>query len=233
MNNSITWVKASKDYHSKTDEQLVPFCSGLSNQLAIDPDVSAAGIPAPLTIISYTGNISDLNTDLVARQTSRAASLTSDELNKAGILLHNTDILVNFIDNLCNQKFPGNVSHITTVFARFGLLPVEHGGGHKHIFRILQVAGGNSTIESPSGGPGTLYHWRWSIDTINWKQVKSTHKSTVTIHNLPQDTRVYFQYDTSPAVGRGTYPLVSANADDYHWSSSISEIIPASTTTGN
>jgi hypothetical protein len=71
MNKSITWVKASKDYHSKTDEQLVPFCTGLKNQLAIDPDVPATGIPAPLTIISYTGNITDLNTDLVARQTSR------------------------------------------------------------------------------------------------------------------------------------------------------------------
>jgi hypothetical protein len=160
-------------------------------------------------------------------------SLTSDEVNKAGILLHNTDILVNYIDNTCNQKFAGNVTQITTVFARFGLSPTSHGTGHKHIFRILQVGGGSATVQAPSAGDGTLYHWRWSIDQLTWIQVKSTHKSTVVINNLPHDLRVYFQYDTSPGTGRGIYPIVSANVDDYHWSSAISDVIPASTSTGN
>ena len=233
MKNAITWVKAAKDYHEKTSELLVPFCTGLINQLAVDPDVPVGGIPAPLTVPIYTGMVSDLNTGIVARQTSRSATLTSDELDKGSILLHNTDVLVNYIDSVCNQKFAGDVPHITTVFARFGLTPVGHGTNHQHIFRILRVAGRSATVEAPTGGQGSLHHWRWSIDQINWIQVKSTHKATVTITNLPQDVRVYFQYDISPPVGKGVYPTVSANADDYHWSSSISEVIPASTSTGN
>ncbi len=234
MKNSITWVKASKDYHEKTSELLVPFATALKNQLAIDTDVPASGIPAPLTIPIYTTNIGDLNTDVVARQTTRAATLTSDELSKGSTLLHNTDILVNYIDSVCNQKFPGDVAHITTVFARFGLSPAGHGGtGHKHIFRILATAGGSATLEAPVAGVGASYHWRWSTDQVTWHPVKSTHKSTVIINNLPHDVRVYFQYDFSPPVGKGIYPTVSANADDFHWSSSISDVIKASTTTGN
>ncbi len=233
MKNSITWVKAAKDYHNKTSEELVPFATALKNQLAIDPDVPASGIPAPLTIPIYTTNIGDLNTDVVARQTARSATLTSDELSKGSTLLHNTDILVNYIDSVCNQKFPGNIAQITTVFARFGLAPVGHGTNHKHIFRVLSVSGGSATIETPASGAGSVHHFRWSTDQVTWHQVKSTHKSTVTIINLPHDVRVYFQYDFTPPVGKGIYPTVDANAADYHWSSSISEVIPASTSTGN
>jgi hypothetical protein len=234
MKNTITWVKAAKDYHEKSSEQLVPFGTALINQLAIDPDVPVAGIPAPLTPATYTTMISGLNTDVVARQTSRATTLTSDELSKGSTLIHNTDILVGYIDQVCNQKFPGNVAQITTVLARFGLTPVGHGtGSHKHIFRILSVAGGSATVEAPAEGAGSVHHWRWSTDQATWHQVKSTHKAVVTIINLPHDVRVYFQYDFSPPVGKGVYPTVDANAADVHWSSSISEVIPASTTTGN
>ena len=178
--------------------------------------------------------IAGLNTDVVARQTSHTITLTSDELGKASTLIHNTDILVNYIDSVCNQKFAGNVTQITTVLARFGLAPVGHGhGSHKHIFRVLATAGGSATVESPTHGAGSIHHWRWSTDQVTWKQVKSTHKAVVTIINLPHDARAYFQYDFSPPVGKGIYPTVSGPADDFHWSSSISEVIPASTTTGN
>ncbi len=233
MKNTIIWVKAAKDYHNKTSEQLVPFATALINQLAIDTDVPVGGMPAPLTTATYNTMIGGLNTDVVARQTTRAATLTSDELSKGSILLHNTDILINYIESTCNQKFPGDVAHITTIFARFGLSPVGKGHGHKHIFRILSVAGGSATIEAPAVGVGATYHWRRSTDQVTWHQVKSSHKSTMIINNLPHDVRVYFQYDFSPPVGKGVYPTASANADDYHWSSSISEVIPASTTTGN
>ena len=233
MKNAITWVKAAKDYHEKTSELLVPFCTSLINQLAIDPDVPVGGIPAPLSVATYNPMVSGLNTDIVARQTTRSTTLTSDELSKSSTLLHNTDILVNYIENVCNQKFVGDVPHITTVFARFGLTPVGHGTGHQHIFRILRTGAGSATVEAPAEGVGSLHHWRWSIDQLKWIQVKSTHKSIVTIINLPQDVRVYFQYDFSPPLGKGVYPTTSANADDYHWSSAISEVIPASTTTGN
>ena len=233
MKNAITWVKAAKDYHEKTSELLVPFCTGLINQLSIDPDVPVGGIPAPLTVSIYTGMISGLNTNIVARQTTKSITLTSDELSKTSTLLHNTDILVNYIDNACNQIFAGDVPHITAVFARFGLTPVGHGTGHQHIFRVLRTGPSSATLEAPTGGPSSLHHWRWSTDQINWKQVKSTYKATVTITGLPQDVRVYFQYDISPPVGKGIYPTVSANLDDFHWSSSISELIPASTSTGN
>ena len=233
MKNSITWVKAAKDYHEKTSELLVPFCTALINQLGIDPDVPVNGIPAPLNVAAYHSMITGLNTDIVARQTASSATLTSDEQSKASTLLHNTDILVNYIDNVCNQKFAGDVTHITTVLARFGINPVGHGTNHKHIFKVLSVGGGSATVESPSEGQGSVHHWRWSTDQADWKQIKSTYKSVVTIINLPVDVRVYFQYDFSPNAGKGVYPTVSANVDDFHWSSPISEVIPASTTTGN
>jgi len=229
MKNSITWVKASKDYHEKTDEHLVPFATALKNQLAIDTDVPASGIPVPLTLTIYTGNITDVNTDVVARQTTNSTTLTSDELGKRGILQHNTDILVNYIDNVCNQKFPGNETAIATVFARFGLIPTGKGGSHKHIFEVLEAAVAKVTLQCPSNGEGSVYHWRWSTDQVKWNLVKSTHKSTVTIIDLPTDVRVYFQYDVTPPTGRGVYPSVNANATDYGWSDSISQLIPKST----
>jgi len=231
--NTITWVKASKDYHEKKDTELVPACTAIINQLAIDPDVPVAGIPAPLTVAIYTGMITALNTDVVARQTASAITLTSDEIGKMSTLIHNTDILVNYIDNVCNQKFPGNVTQITTVFARFGLTPTGHGKGGKHTFRILSVGAGSATIETPASDAGSTTHFRWSLDQTTWTIIKSAHKSTAIITGLPMDKRVYFQYDTSEAVGRGVYPTISATGDDYHWSNSISEVIPASTTTGN
>jgi hypothetical protein len=230
--NSITWAKASKDYHEKTDGAFVTFGTALSNQLAIDPDVPASGIPAPLTIALYNTSIGNLNTDVVARETSKSTTLTSDEIGKRGIAQHNTDILVNYIDSVCNQKFPGNVNQITTVFARFGLTVTDHGTHHKHIFEVLRADVAEVTLQCPTGGQGAIHHWRWTTTPANaasWKQTKSTHKATVTIKDLPTDVRVYFQYDTTPAVGKGAYPTVSANATDYGWSDSISQLIPSST----
>jgi hypothetical protein len=230
--NSITWAKASKDYHEKTDGAFVTFGTALSNQLAIDPDVPAVGIPAPLTLALYNTSIGNLNTDVVARETTRAATLTSDEIGKRGIVQHNTDILVNYIDSVCNQKFPGNVNQITTVFARFGLSVSEHGKGHKHVFQVLDTDVAQATLQCPSEGDGTTYHFRWTTTPANpasWKQTKSVHKSTVIIKNLPTDVRVYFQYDATPGTGRGVHPSVDANATDFGWSDSISQLIPSST----
>jgi hypothetical protein len=232
MSNSITWAKASKDYHEKKDGAFVTFGTALSNQLAIDTDVPASGIPAPLTLAIYNTAIGNLNTDVVARETAKSITLTSDEIGKRGIAQHYTDILVGYIDQVCNQKFPGNVNQITTVFARFGLSVNEHGKGHKHIFQVLHTDVGEATVQCPSGGDGTTYHFRWTTTPANaasWKQTKSVHKATVTIKGLPTDVRVYFQYDTDPGTARGVNPTVDANGTDYGWSDSISQLIPSST----
>ncbi|MHB8260626.1 MAG: hypothetical protein ACYDCN_11980 [Bacteroidia bacterium] len=231
MKNSITWVKASKTYHEKTPELLLPFCVSIRNQLAVDTDVPVAG--SPITLPIYDGMINDLNLDVVARQTSRSTTLTSDELHKASILLHNTDIIVNYIDSVCNQKFPGDITQIETVFARFGLTAVGHGTGHKHIFKIVKVGPKSATLQAPASGQGSTTHFRWTVDQVKWTILKPNHKAEVTIINLPGDVRVYFEYDYSPPVGKGVIPIVDASGDDYHWSSAISEVIPASTTTGN
>ena len=37
----------------------------------------------------------------------------------------------------------------------------------------------------------------------------------------------YFQYDVTPPVGKGRYPVVNASENDYSWSDPISELIPA------
>jgi hypothetical protein len=230
--NTITWAKASKDYHEKTDREFVTFGTALSNQLVIDPDVPASGIPAPLTLALYNTSIGNLNMDVVARETSKSTTLTSDEIGKRGTVQHSTDILVNYIDSVCNQKFPGNVNQITTVFARFGLTVTGHGKSHKHIFQVIDADVAKATVECPSAGEGAIYHWRWSITPTNaasWKQTKSTHKSIVVITDLPMDVRVYFQYDATPGLGRGVHPSVNANATDFGWSDSISQLIPSST----
>lgn len=227
MKNSIIWVKSLREYHDYTPEKFVPFCTSVKNQFGIDPDVPASGIPLPLTIAIYTGYISDVNTDIIARQNSKSTTLTADEHGKVGILLHSTDLLVGYIDSASNQKFPGDVTKITAIMARFGLKPAVHGKVQEHVFNVLSVAGSSATLQCPTAGDGSNYHWRWSADQKIWIQVKSTHKSTVTITNLPHDVRVYFQYDVSMPVGKGKYPVVSANADDFHWSDAISELIPA------
>jgi hypothetical protein len=228
MKNSLIWVRSKRDYHDHIPEKLTPFCSSLIKQLGIDPDVSASGLPAPITVSVYTGYINDVNADILARQNSKSLTLTSDEIHKVGILNHATDAVVGYIDNAVNLKYTGDLVQITTVLARFGLKPAITGGkGHKHIFKVLAKGSCSATLQCPSFGPGSCYHWRWSADGVKWNQVKSTDKSTVIINDLPKDVRVYFQYDVSMPVGKGKYYVVNALATDYSWSHSISELIPA------
>jgi hypothetical protein len=228
MKNSIVFIRSARVYHDHSPEQIVPFGTTLSNEFAVDPDVNASGLPAGLTVPIYQGYISAVNTDILARQNTKSLSLTSDEHSKMGILVHATDLMVGYIDSAANSKYPGDELKIVTVLARFGLTPAGHGGkGHKHIFKVLETASGSATLEAPSFGEGSDYHWRWSTDQKTWTQVKSTHKSMVIINNLPHDVRIYFQYDVSMPVGKGKYPVVSALANDFSWSNMISEIIPA------
>ena len=227
MKKTITWFRALRDYHDYLPERLVPYSTTVKTQLGIDTDVPAAGLPLPLTVIIFLGYITDVNTDLLARQNSKSITLTADEISKVGILLHNTDIIVNYIENTANQKFPGDENKITAVYARFGLSVASHGKASKHNFKVLAVGSGSATLQCPAAGEGACYHSRFSIDEKTWIQVKSSHKSTFTINNLPKDVRVYFQYDVSQPAGKGRYPVISATANDYSWSDSISELIPA------
>ena len=223
--NSITWVRALREYHNYTPEQLVPFSTSLQKQLGIDTDVPASG--APVTAAIYNGQISDVNADLLQMQNTQSTQLTSDLNSKVSTLLFSTDLIVGYIESTSNQKYPGNVDKITTIFGRFGLSPATHAIAQQHIFNVMATDSGSATLQAPVSGMGSVYHWRWSQDQKTWIQVKSTHKSTVIISKLPQDVRVYFQYDFSPPLGKGTYPTVGANADDFHWSDSISELIPS------
>jgi hypothetical protein len=227
MKNTITWVKALRDYHEHQAEALVPFCTVLINQMGVDPDVPVSGIPAPLNVLNYNTYINALDTAMLARGNASSKSLTGDETAKMGTLMHNTDILVGYIESAANTKYPGNLVEIATVFSRFGLKPADHGKGKDHLFKVLATASCSATLECPSLGDGANYHWRYSTDEKNWTMVKSTHKSIVIINNLPHDVRVYFQYDVSLPVGKGKYPIVSALANDYSWSNTISELIPA------
>ena len=227
MKKKILWVKALRDYHDYSDEKLVPFGTSIKNQLGIDTDVPASGLPALLTVVIYLGYITDVNTDIIARQNSKSVTLTADEISKVSILLHNTDIIVNYIENTANQKFAGDENKITAIYGRFGLKVAGHGKGMRHIFKVLAVDSGSATLQCPAFGIGSTYNLRWSLDGKIWTQVKSTNKSTVTIINLPKDVRVFFQYDVTPPVGKGRYPVVSASENDYSWSDSISALIPA------
>ena len=227
MKKKILWVKALRDYHDYSDEKLVPFGTSIKNQLAIDTDVPASGLPALLTVLIYLGYINDVNTDIIARQNSKSVTLTADEISKVSILHHNTDIIVNYIENTVNQKFAGDENKITAIYGRFGLKVAGHGKGMRHIFKVLAVDSGSATLQCPAAGEGACYHSRFSTDGKTWTQIKSSHKSTFTIINLPKDVRVYFQYDVSQAVGKGKYAVVSASATDYSWSDPISELIPA------
>ena len=223
--NSITWVRALREYHSYTPELLAPFCTSLQKQLGIDTDVPAGASPVAANI--YNGQISDVNADILNMQNAQSTSLTSKLNADVSTLLHSTDLIVGYIDSTNNQKFPGNVEKITTILGRFGMKPASHAIAQQHIFNVMTTDSGSATLQAPVSGMGSVYHWRWSIDQKTWTQVKSTHRSTVIISKLPQDVRVYFQYDFTAPMGKGTYPTVSANADDFHWSDSVSELIPA------
>ncbi|HEX7414200.1 MAG TPA: hypothetical protein VF411_09155 [Bacteroidia bacterium] len=48
---------------------------------------------------------------------------------------------------MCNQKFQGDITCFETVLTHFGLTTIGHGTHHKHIFRILKVAGGSAISE--------------------------------------------------------------------------------------
>ena len=87
----------------------MPYSTTVKTQLGIDPDVPATGLPAPLTTTIYNGYISDVNTDLLARQNSKSITLTADETSKVGINHRNMKkfILLAYIILLelgCNKK---------------------------------------------------------------------------------------------------------------------------------
>jgi hypothetical protein len=227
------WVKAVRHYHDLIVGNLLLFVNGLVNQLNIDTDAPASGIPAPLTLTTFKSQISDVSTDAVARENSKAVSLTKDEEGKVGKLILSADVIVHYIESCLNQKYPNNEASVEAGLARFGLSKAEHGTGHKHIFKILEVGPGYVVIESPSGGAGACYHWRWSPDgKTNWTVLRSTHKSKIKIDNLPGDARAYFEFDVSAPTGKGVEPVVDAHAGDFHWSDAISEMIPAVKSSG-
>jgi hypothetical protein len=226
MATSLVWVKAQRGYHDLAPEKLPIFCTTLKNQFATDPDVPASSITGPLTLTIFGAQISDVNAALLTRQSNKAKSITTDENNKVGALNHSADTLVNQIENIANQKYPGNIAAITEVYNRFGLVPAEHGKGKKHVFRFKEKGVGYAVIETPSAKKGAIYHLRWSIDQKTWIILKSKNKSIVKVNNLPHDTRVYFQFDVSYPAARGKVPEVDANAADFAWSDTISDLIP-------
>ena len=227
MATSLVWVKAQRaTYHELAPEKLPIFCTTFKNQFGIDPDVPASSITGPLTLTIFGNQISDVSNALLTHQTNKAKSVTTDQNNKVNTLLHGTDTLVNIIENTANQKYPGNIAAITEVYNRFGLEPVEHGKGRKHVFRFKEKGVGYAVMETPSGGRGAIYHLRWSADQKIWIILKSKNKSEVKVINLPHDVRVYFQFDISYPAAKGKVPEADANATDFAWSDTISDLIP-------
>jgi hypothetical protein len=226
------WVKCIRHYHDLIVANLLLFVNGLVNQLNIDTDAPASGIPAPLTLATFKSQISDVNTDAVARENSKAVSLTKDEEGKVGKLILSADVIVHYIESALNQKYPNNEASVEAGLARFGLSKAEHGTGHKHIFKVLEAGPGYALIECPSGGQGACYHWCWSPDGKTFTTLKATHNSKVMIQNLPGDARAYFKFDISAKLGKGVDPVIDAHVGDYHWSDAISEMIPAIKSTG-
>lgn len=232
MASSIMWIKCVRHYHELAGFDLVGSSTSIANQLAIDPDCPASGLPASLPIGTYNSQISAVNTDAVSRETSKSTSLTEDEKGKEAKLVMYTDVVVHYIESALNLKYPNNESAVISGLERFGLKPAEHGTGHKHIFKILEVGPGYVVIECPVGGAGCSYNLRWSGDEKTWTILKSNHKSKVKIINLPGDARAYFQFDISASTGRGIEPVIDAHQADFHWSGSISEMIPAIKSSG-
>jgi len=226
MSSSLVWVRSQRaDYLDLEPEKLSPFSQSMINQLAVDSDVPIAG--SPVTAAAFNGYINAVNADILSRQTSKSAALTKDEEVKVSLLLHATNAIVGYIETSANLKYSGNEAAIEVVLARFGLKPIGHGTGHKHIFKLLKTGSCFAELECPSAGDGADYHWRWSPNgTGNWTVVKSTHNTKVDITNLPGDARAYFQYDISLPAGKGKVATVSALANDFAWSDSISEVIP-------
>jgi hypothetical protein len=227
MASSIMWVKAVRHYHELEGFILVGSCTSISNQLAIDPDCPASGLPASMPIATYNSAISAVNTDALSRETSKTIALTADEKGKEAKLVMYTDVVVHYIESTLNLKYPNNLSAVISGLARFGLSKADHGTGHKHIFRVLDFGPGYAEIECPVGGTGCSYNLRWSGDEKTWTILKSNHKSIVKIINLPGDARAYFQFDISASTGRGVEPVIDAHGADFHWSGAISEMIPA------
>ena len=221
------WVKAVRHYHDLVGFNLVGSCTSIANQLAIDPDCPASGLPASMPIATYNSAISAVNTDALSRETSKSTSLTEDEKGKEAKLVMYTDVVVHYIESTLNLKYPNNLSAVISGLERFGLSKADHGTGHKHIFKILEAGPGYVVIECPSGGQGACYHWCWSPDDKTFTILKSTHNSKVRISNLPGDARAYFKFDISAKLGKGVESVLDAHAGDYHWSDAISEMIPA------
>jgi hypothetical protein len=232
MASSIMWVKAVRHYHDLEGFNLVGSCTSISNQLAIDTDCPASGLPASMPIGTYNAAISAVNTDALSRQTSKAIALTEDEKGKEAKLVMYTDVVVHYIESTLNLKYPNNQSAVISGLERFGLSKADHGTGHKHIFKILEAGPGYAVIECPSGGAGCSYNIRWSGDEKTWTIIKSNHKSKFKIINLPGDARAYFQFDISTSTGRGVEPVIDAHGADFHWSAAISEMIPAIKSSG-
>jgi hypothetical protein len=232
MATSIMWVKAIRHYHNLIVGNLLLFVNGLVNQLNIDTDAPASGIPGPFTMTTFKSQINDVDVDAVSRQNTKAVSLTKDEEGKVGKLILSADVIVHYIESCLNQKYPNDEAAVEAGFARFGLNIVVHGTGHKHIFKVLEVGPGYVEIECPSGGQGACYHWCWSPDEKTWTVLRSSHKSIVIIQNLPGDARAYFRFDISVSLGKGVEPVLDAHAADYQWSGPISEMIPAIKSSG-
>jgi hypothetical protein len=232
MASSIMWVKAVRHYHDLEGFNLAGSCTSIADQLNIDPDCPASGLPASMPIATYNTAISVVNTDALSRQTSKAVALTEDEKGKEAKLIMYTDVVVHYIESTLNLKYPNNESAVISGLARFGLSKAEHGTGHKHIFKILEAGPGFVEIECPSGGTGSSYSWCWSPDEKTWTILRPTHKSKVKINNLPGDARAYFRFDVVEPLGRGVEPVIDAHQADFHWSGPISEMIPAIKSSG-
>ena len=232
MASSIMWVKAVRYYHDLEGFNLAGACTSISNQLAIDPDCPASGLPTSLPIATYNTAISAVNTDAVSRKTSKSTSLTEDEKGKEAKLVMYTDVVVHYIESTLNLKYPNNESAVIAGLKRFGLSKSTHETGHKHIFKVLEVGPGYAVIECPSGGAGSSYNWSWAPDEKTWTILRSSHKSKVKIINLPGDARAYFRFDVVEPLGKGIEPIIDAHAADFHWSGPISEMIPAIKSSG-
>ena len=103
------WIKAVRHYHDLEGFNLVGTCTSIANQLAIDPDCPASGLPASMPIATYNTAISAVNTDALSRETSKSIALTEDEKGKEAKLVMYTDVVVHYIESALNLKYPNNL----------------------------------------------------------------------------------------------------------------------------
>lgn len=153
------------------------------------------------------------------RKVNKSKSFTTKQYIQAtDVMISLVKIAKNVVEQ-ANSILPQNRAHAILAIQRIGFNLRKETSKEGRTFEVFKQSRGKVSIRVKASNEFSLYHWRWSIDGINWVRLSDSTVASVIIAGFSRGTHVIFQSaQTKKTKG---IPLLNAYNQDLNWSDGI------------